>query len=71
MAKKDNEGNTPATWLTIGKLAALEGTTPRQIYNLIDKGLAHCRVGARIRVRRCDWDAFHEANMISVPQGAE
>ena len=50
-------------WIGVSELAELEGTTRRQVYWAIDRGLPHSRVGDRIRVRRDDWHAWHEKHL--------
>jgi hypothetical protein len=52
-------------WISVPVLAELEDTTPRQVYFVIDSGMAHSRHGDRIRVRRCDWHEWHLANMVN------
>lgn len=51
-------------WISVKRLADLEYTTRSQVYHLIDAGvMPHSRIGGRIRVRRCDWRAVHEASV--------
>lgn len=51
-------------WISVSQLAKAEHTTRSQVYHLIDAGvMPHSRIGKRIRVRRCDWRAVHEANV--------
>ena len=54
-------------WITVDALAKAEGTTPRQIYYVIDSGMAHSRHRDRIRVRRCDFHTWHLQHMVGQP----
>lgn len=50
-------------WISVAQLAQSECTSKRQVYAQIDAGMPHSRIGTRIRVRRCDWRAWHEAHV--------
>lgn len=59
-----NELPHPDAWISVTDLAHAEGTTRRQVYGQIDRGMPHSRIGQRIRVRRSDWHAWHERHMV-------
>jgi hypothetical protein len=51
-------------WIGVNDLAAAEGVSRRAVYAQLDLGMKHSRIGDRIRVRRSDWAAWHEAHII-------
>ncbi len=57
-------------WIPVSQLAQLEGASRREVYGQIDRGLPHSRIGDRIRVRRADWRAWHEAHLVGAAGGA-
>lgn len=60
-----------AEWIGVTDLARAEGTTRRQVYWSIDRGMPHSRIGDRIRVRRADWHRWHERHLRGAVADAE
>ena len=52
-------------WISVRQLAGDVGVTERTVYGAIyDGSLRHSRQGRRIRVRKQDWFAMHEGNIV-------
>jgi hypothetical protein len=52
-------------WISVTSLIAAEHIESRRaVYHQIDRGMPHARMGRVIRVRRCDWRAWHERHLI-------
>jgi hypothetical protein len=51
-------------WISVGQLSRMTGEPRRGIYHQLDLGMPHSRIGRRIRIRLCDWDAWHRHHLV-------